>query len=90
MSINIGPAVIKSEAYFGNGSDGDIFFDGVSEVCGIKPDNGVYTAKRNIHAKTVGGSPNVKLFMRDYKLYINSSIVVKSVENSLHGPIIVF
>lgn len=63
----------------GDGSDGDVIFDGVSEVPGCVLADGEYTLQRNVNAR------NMK-FMRGYKAIHADGFLLRGSANAFIEP----
>lgn len=69
-------------AYFGDGSDGAINFDGSTTVLGLAPSSGVYTLTRDIYlADGSQVSGTAKIATANYRIYCRGTLTIGTTAN---------
>lgn len=71
-------AAIGSEGSFGDGSDGDLDFDGVAAVLGLAPVAGVYTLIRDIYAGDCLVQAAASIVTAGFKIYAQGVLTVEA------------
>lgn len=59
---------------FGDGSDGDITYDGSTTILGVVPSSSVYTLDRDIYAENMTVNSGVKIKTNGYRIFCSISL----------------
>lgn len=78
-SANLLAAVTQSpDPVYGNGSDGDLTFDGTTTVLSIAPSSSTYTLTRDIYAANMTINANVKVITNGYRVFVRNVLAMNS------------
>jgi len=78
-SANLLAATTQSpDPVYGNGSDGDLTFDGTTTVLSIAPSSSTYTLTRDIYAANMTINANVKVITNGYRVFVRNVLAMNS------------
>jgi len=78
-SANLLAAVSQSpDPIYGNGSDGDITFDGTTTILSMAPSSSTYTLTRDIYASNMTVNASVKVITNGYRIFVRNVLALNS------------